>query len=406
MSAVSGLLSSFQATPNDLTGEWQETVFVRNSKGRNTGSTLFGLMSQLEAEGAANIEFNWWERDPVRIEVTINHGGGYLSTDTQLVFDDGAGNSVFPVLGNGHILRSARTGEYLQLTSDPTTDTVTVLRGFGGTSAAAINDNDIFVIVTLGKQEGALPSRSAYEQPEIHTNYIQTFNAVVELTNAYMGGELRTDIDGPLDENRVQALERVANQIEFAYFLGIRAKQTVGGNNYQYYTGGIWDALNRAGLTQNILNGLQGTGVTLDVFNAWVESYMTVGSDTKLAFCGPKSFAAVSRYANNASAGYRIMQNETIFGMNITTIQTPFGELSLAFHPLFRETTSLNDWMFVVDLMHVKQKTFEPLFLEPNIQLPGSDSYKEQYRAKLGLKLRFANAFGVAYGLQKILPNS
>jgi hypothetical protein len=44
----------------------------------------------------------------------------------------------------------------------------------------------------------------------------------------------------------------------------------------------------------------------------------------------------------------------------------------------------------------------EPLFLEPNIQTPGQDSYKEQFRAKLGLKLRFANAFGYAQSLQKI----
>jgi hypothetical protein len=49
------------------------------------------------------------------------------------------------------------------------------------------------------------------------------------------------------------------------------------------------------------------------------------------------------------------------------------------------------------------QKVYEKLFLEPNIQTPGTDSYKEQYRAKLGLKLKFANAFGVAHNLSKII---
>jgi hypothetical protein len=56
--------------------------------------------------------------------------------------------------------------------------------------------------------------------------------------------------------------------------------------------------------------------------------------------------------------------------------------------------------MFVIDLAMLKQKTMEPLFLEPNIQTPGQDSYKEQYRAKLGLKLKFANAFGYAASLR------
>ena len=88
--------------------------------------------------------------------------------------------------------------------------------------------------------------------------------------------------------------------------------------------------------------------------------------------------------------------------MNITVINTPIGELDLAFHPALKEIPSFTDWMFVADLAHIMQKTQEPLFLEPNIQTPGQDSYKEQFRAKLGLKLRFAEAFGYAYGLQKI----
>jgi hypothetical protein len=69
---------------------------------------------------------------------------------------------------------------------------------------------------------------------------------------------------------------------------------------------------------------------------------------------------------------------------------------------LLKEVSVYTDWLFVVDIAHVMQKTLEPLFLEPNIQTPGQDSYKEQFRAKLGLKLRFAEAFGYAYDLQKI----
>jgi hypothetical protein len=129
---------------------------------------------------------------------------------------------------------------------------------------------------------------------------------------------------------------------------------------------------------------------------------MTVGSDAKLALCGPTAYSVFSTFANSAANGFRIMNQETVFGMNITVVNTPFGELDLAFHPLLKEIPTFVDWMFVVDLAHVMQKTMEPLFLEPNIQTPGQDSYKEQFRAKLGLKLRFANAFGYAQSLQKI----
>lgn len=403
--SISGLLAQFQATPNDLVGEWQDTIFVRNAKGMNNGSTLFGLMSRLENEGSKNIEYNWWEREPARTEIYVAAivASGTTSFSSGQLLDQLGGVDASPLLADGHVLYLVRTAEYMLVVGDPAASVVTVVRGFSGT-AAATAVGDFLIITTLGKADGAIASHASYEQPEVKTNYVQTFNSVVELANAYMGSELRTDIEGPLNDNRAQALERIANQIEIAYFLGVKKKRTeASGTNYRYFTGGIADALNTAALSNNILNGLGGTGVALAVFNTWVQSYMTLGSDMKLAFCGPSAYAAISNYANSAANGYRILQNESVFGMNVTSINTPFGELNLVFHPLFKKATTLQGHMFVVDLAHIVQKTFEPLFLEPNIQLPGQDSYKEQYRAKLGLKMKFIESFGYAYNLTKIV---
>lgn len=414
MAAVQGLLTLSGAQTNDLVGEFQETIFVRNTKGMNVGTTLFGLMSRLSNEPADNIEFNWWERDPVRKTIYTNNGGGYTSGATALVFDESAGNSIWQLLSAGHILYNDRTGEYVRVSADPSTDTVTVTRaykgqtftgGVGDGTAQAILDNDTWTIVTLAKEEGQTSIRASYEEPSLTTNYIQTFNSAVNVTNAFKGSVLRTDIDGPLRDRRIQALEKVGRDIEFAYLLGPRNRIT-GSTGYSYTTGGIYPALMAAGLTGNILNGggaagnVNLTGAT--GFNAWLQNFMTYGSEAKLAFCGPKAYSAFSTMCGLQASGYRIMQNETVFGMHISTVNTPYGELALAFHPLMKEAVGLQDWMIVVDLAHVVQKVFEPLFLEPNIQANGEDSYKEQYRAKLGLKLRFANAFGIAYGLNKI----
>jgi len=252
----------------------------------------------------------------------------------------------------------------------------------------------------LGKGEGDLPTRSTYEEPVILTNFIQTFNSVVELTNAFKASKLRSDAAGPLKARRIQAMERIAKDIEMAFLMGTKQRRA-GINGYQYFTGGIQDAVTTAA-PANILLGLGGSGVANSVVQTWLQQFMTVGSDAKLALCGPLAYSAFSTYANSATNGFRIMNQETVFGMNITVINTPFGELDLAFHPALKEIANFKDWMFVVDLAHVMQKTMEPLFLEPNIQTPGQDSYKEQFRAKLGLKLRFAQAFGFASGLQKI----
>ena len=417
MSAIAGLLSigpgasGTGANTSDLVGEYQDSILVRNSKGMNAGSTLFGLMSKLKAEPAENTEFNWFERDPVKRELLIATAGvdaviptsqGQVKT-TQLETSSGAADQTWQYLNVGNILRNNTTGEYMQVTA-ATTNTISVARSIDSAvfTGRTLTAGDKIQIVTLGKDEGALPVRSAYEEPTIMTNYIQTYNSTVELTNAFKANKLRSDLAGPLKARRIQALERIAKDIEMSFLLGTKQRLT-GTNGYQYYTGGVKAGVDNAGLSAtNYLVGNGGSGVAIAVVQAWMQSFMTVGSDAKLALCGPLAYSVFSSYANLGTNGFRIMNQENVFGMNITVINTPFGELDLAFHPGLKEIPSLADWMFVVDLAHVIQKTQEPLFLEPNIQTPGQDSYKEQFRAKLGLKLRFANAFGYASGLQKI----
>lgn len=414
MSAVAGILSSSNAnadldTKADLVGEYQESILVRNSKGMNAGSTLFGLMSRLKAEPAENTEFNWFERDPVKRQIDVAVANptppasqGVAGTIT-IEATPTQGDDAWQYLNQGNILYNLRTGEYIEVTATPTTNTINVARAInGGTlSGYTLVAQDTLAIITLGKDEGALPSRASYEEPEVLTNFVQTFNRVVELTNAFKANKLRSDQSGPLKARRIQALENIAKDIEMAFLLGTKQRRT-GQNGYEYFTGGIRDAVDRSA-SGNALNGQGGSGVSLisDVL-PWLQGFMTVGSDAKLALCGPTAYSVFSTFANQASNGFRIMNQENVFGMNITVINTPFGELDLAFHPGLKEIPAFADWMFVVDLAHVMQKTLEPLFLEPNIQTPGQDSYKEQFRAKLGLKLRFAEAFGYARSLQKI----
>lgn len=411
MSAVAGILTVAGASSSDLVGEYQDTILIRNAKGYNVGTTLFGLMSRLKTEKAENSEFNWFERDPVRREIYANGAdatppAAQDEADTIIFQETTAGGNAYPYLAEGHVLKNDRTGEFVLVTATPTTNTVSVKRAIDTTDAATlltytIVDEDVFSIVTLGKTEGADPTQASYESPEILTNYIQTYNATVELTNAFKGNKLRSDAEGPLRDRRLQALEKVAKDIEFSLFFG-RKRRLSASNRYQYFTGGIQAAVD-SGAPANAFNGQGTSGAVLEDFLDWLQTFLINGSDAKLAFCGPKAFAAMSNYALRAENGFRVQNQETVLGMNITVITTPFGELDLCMHPLFKEVSQFNDWMVVADLAHVVQKTMEPLFLESNIQTPGQDSYKEQYRAKLGLKLKYASAFAYAKDLQKIV---
>jgi hypothetical protein len=412
MGAVKGLLATTDGPSDDLVGEFQESIFVRNSRGYNVGTSLFGLMSRLDNEPAENVEYSWYERDPVRKTV---YGSSGVTDTTTLVFKNLTSDATTAATANPWLvpgmvlmrnLQNATTNLFIRINSvgnDVTTPCgITYLSG----TATTLVNNDVWTIVTAGKYEGADPSSAVYENQTTIQNYIQTFNSTVELSNAFKNSVLRSDIEGPLTDRRIQAMERISRDIEFAYFLGTKYS-SAGTYGKQYFTGGVHDSLVQAGLSSsNIVTGAATGTLAFTTFNTWLQNVMGYGSDVKLAFCGPRAYAAISERANSQSSGYRIMQNETVFGLNIQVINTPFGELNLTQHPLLREaggvagdSYGLNSWMFVVDLPMLTQKVFEPLFLEPNIQSNGSDSYKEQFRAKLGLKMKFPQAFGVCKNL-------
>lgn len=402
MSAINGLLSIASGpSTNEWVSEYQETILVRNAKGMNNGATLFGLMSRLKNEPSETTEFKWFERDPVTrvvyaqgaITTTQTTGADFsLTTDTN--------TDISGLLPVGTVLRVDYTGEMVRITASAD-GAYSLARSLDDTAATTITDNSTMLIVTLGKTEGDAPVGAVYETASTLTNYVQTFNSSVNLTNAFKGSKLRTDIQGPLRERRVQALERIARDIELGYFLGVKERLTGSTGGYRYFTGGLKQSVD-SGASDNALNGVGTTGVALTTVNDWLEGFMTLGSENKLFMCGPKAYAAFSNYATQADNGFRITGQENIFGMNIISILTPFGILDMSMHPLFKEITPLNDWGFVVDLSLVVQKVMEPLFLEPNVQTPGKDSYEEQFRAKYGLKLKFAEAFAYAYDFSKI----
>jgi hypothetical protein len=431
MGAVSGLLSIINTSgydSNELANEWQETIFVRNSRGYNVGTTLFGLMSRLDKEPAQNIEYNWFERDPIK--KTVYNVAATSAASTTITFGStttsGSSVDAAALISPGTLLVNDKSKEFVLVTTISGTGAATVTRAVGPTGSGAAADlttaagSASWTIVTVGRPEGSDPLAAVYETPSVRTNYIQTYNSTVELTNAFKGSVLRSDIDGPLTDRRIQALERIGRDIELSLFLGVRRKQTSTASTYAYFTGGIYDALISSGLVtttagatpagiSNYVDASTGFGsatanaVSFSALTSWLGTILPYGSDTKLVFAGPTAFAAISNYANSNNNGYRIMQNENVLGMSITEIQTPFGSIGLTQHPLFREALGLSDWMFVVDMAHVVQKTFEGLFLEPNIQNNGNDSYKEQYRAKLGLKLRFPQAFGAISGFRTLV---
>lgn len=413
MSAVANLLTSSNANPTDLVGEWQPGILVRQGKSANFGSVLLGFFAKLKAEAALNGTFNWWERDPVRSNFYSTTTA--TSTQTYLEWYDGVSQPVVALLARGSILVNGRTGEYVRVAVDPptnlTTTQVQVVRDCfnTGVTGVAVNSNDIWSRITEAAVEGSAPRRAAYEQPTSYINYIQTFKASCFLSNYYNAGQIRSDLEGPKQTAKAYALEQIVNQIERGFLFGQASAATAAS---EQYTGGITNAVDlaiAAGTVSatNKLNGGGSGGVSLQTgFIPWLNSFMVNGSDAKLLMCGNLSYSALSTFCVSAQAGFRIMNSDDSnkFGLNMIEIQTPFGLASLAMHPLMKNDINQQQTIVACDLGLVKMKVMEKLHYQEFEPTNGTDAYQGQFRAKLGLMEQFVGAFGYATNLQQINP--
>lgn len=412
MSAVANLLTSQNANPVDLVGEWLSGILVRQGKSANFGSVLLGFFAKLKAEVALNGSYNWWERDPVR----SNYYSDTTATSTQtfLTWDDGAGNPVVALLAAGAVLVNGRTGEYVRVAVDPptnlTTTQVAVVRDCfaTGTTGVAVNDNDVWSFITYGAVEGSAPRRAAYEQPTNLVNYVETFKSTAYLSNYYSAGQVRTNMEGPKQDAKVYALEEIVNRIEKALLFGQRFAAT---SSSPQFTGGITNAIDTAiaadsSLTANKLNANGTAGVSLANLLAWLNAFLVNGSEAKLLMCGNLAYTALSSFANSNQGGFRIMNDQAgpVFGLNLTEINTPLGRCSLAMHPLMKNDLNYQSTIVGVDLGLVRLKVMEKLHYQEFEPTNGTDAYQGQFRAKLGLMPQFIGAFGYATNFQQINP--
>lgn len=412
MSAVANLLTSFNANPTDLVGEWLPGVLVRQGKSANFGSVLFGLFNKLKVDVkvALNGQFNWWERDPARSNFISDASAN--ATVTTLTFDDGNGNPCVALLSAGSVLYNGRTGEYIKVVQDPVSNLITtpvlVQRNMNGDgiTGSAINDNDTWSFVTDGSQEGSAPRRASYEQPSNYYNLIQTYKESAYLSNYYNANQLRSDMEGPRNQAVNYSLENICNRIEKSLLFGPRVLGTA---NSEQYTGGITTGIDLAiaadsNLANIKLNGNTTAGVSLQSLLDWLNAFMVNGSDAKLLMCGNLAYSALSSFANSAQAGFRILNNEDDhrFGLNLTEIQTPFGKASLAMHPLMKNDLNYQTTIVATDLALLTLKQMERLHYQEFEPTNGTDAYQGQFRAKLGLMQQYIGAFGYAYGFQKI----
>lgn len=333
----------------------------------------------------ATPEFKWFEEGFGAERTAIDNGGSaYDDTTTELVVDDGA------IFKSGDVLylEASTTGERVLVTA-VATNTLTVKRGFGGTTAhasgVANNANVRFAGNVRG--EGSDAPTAIHATKTEYENYCQHFKETAELTGR--ADRTATKTQNEFEWQRMKAMKRLMVSIDRAAIWGVKNKTVTDADGRVAHT---MDGLYKVVPLNTNINGT----MTKAQLNTWAKDLFRYSSGEKLLFAGSVLTETIHTLYENK---LQTRSGETAVGLQITSVITPHGVLKLIRNPTL--DAGFGGMGIAIDPNHMRvrhMKDMRPKFT-PIVQANGGDRKGEMAEAELALEYGMPSAHGIIRGV-------
>jgi hypothetical protein len=348
------------------------------------------ILSQLNKSNAKDSLFSWTNDELESRFDAVNNGAGYSSGATSVVVDTGE------LFAAEDVVKVPRTGEVISVTSIAA-NTLTVERGVGGTTAAALVDNDPLYIIGTAAEEGDTSQEARSQNPVKVDNYTQIFKHSIKASGTALSSSNQTSPHDWVHQHRKSMIEHLKD-IELALILGAPGTRTGADGGPRRTTGGV---LNFA--TSN--NQDAGGTLTEAEFEQFMRTLFRYGAKTKTLFAS----RLVASVLNQYSAGkLNTFVGAETYGVTVSKFMSIHGTLNLIVHDLL-EGAVYGGYAIALDLRS-GGKEYKYLngdgpggsrdtHVDQNVQVPDRDGQQDQILTECGLKHGLPKTDGVLTGV-------
>ena len=385
MSGIAGLRGTGDWSTDERPKDFRESILFYNPNGT---APIFALTGKAGKKTVTDPQFFWWS-EPNTLWRGLT-SGAMLSTDTTVTLaastdptNTTPGNlwSAGTHLKQGDLLyiEPATDGpqfgqgfqEIVQVDTVLSDTQFTILRGAGGTTAAAIPSGNFLSLIGSAFAEGTGAPRAVTRNPIKYTNFTQIFKDTYELTGTVTETFARTG--DPWSNDKKRKMFDHARAIEEAILYGVPS-ESVGANGKPMRTmGGLRQffpgstvAANTVGPSNTTVWQIGGTAGSntpptpttvfslLDAIEP-VFDIDTEGGDTRIAFMGNQAVVELNKVLQS-STNLRInfSQEIKIYGLDFKELILPRGRLLIRSHPLLSRHPLYKKSGFILDFASVK----------------------------------------------------
>jgi len=353
----------------------RQMTMARSAAARKKGYNKYGS----GIINTTNPKFEWPEKDPgTPIAITA---AAYNTVETDIVVDDA---SMFTVRD---IIFVKSTQEQLLVTVVvEATDTITVTRGFAGSTAAAIPLGETLILQASAFAEGTGAPLGMAFLPTMPYNYTQIFKKAVENTRTGIQTAEYGD-SNTIESLRRDAMEQFIMERARQYYYGLRSIDTSGTTPVRT-TGGLNEFI-----TTNV-EDFSGS-FTYAKFVNFVGALNQYGGSGKILFTSSELLKAIQlEVLGNTQMPLSPMAKE--YGIDIGRIKTCFGSLDIAFDRTLDYYCATNHGVgFALEPSLISEMVMEPDTWKENVQDRDLDGRKDQVIGECGLKVRLQKRHGI-----------
>jgi hypothetical protein len=336
------------------------------------------------------VEFKW--------ETQVEHTYKYTeanSSDTDI--DGHATNTAVKFtsvegLSEGALIRNASRAtpigtygadEIMQITA--ITGTVcTVTRDYAqqnsGTGSTAHALQDVFEVIATPREEGSSPGANRYKDVVLASNFVQSFDFYVEVTNDQLLSKRM--VAGDTFQAQVQlGLRRLQNEMEKTALYGaLNNGANAGSDSYVRSTKGFQNFVYVAGANVDYTTKAV-TAPALDAVFADIITDNTDETDKFIIVCNPATARVISHFGEDT---VRTTQSETVWGREIQTFKSDLGIMA---DIIWTNNCSKSD-LFIIDVNKMSIAEFEPWKTAVlDYEDDQVDSYRSRTLGKYGFKV-------------------
>jgi len=299
--------------------------------------------------GVSAVKHEWIE-DELQGQTSSLAAACNSTTATTIAVYAGDGTDKFPsdVATYQTVIRVDQ--EYMLVTAK-STDTLTVTRGYGSTTAATHASGAVVHIISQLELEGADGKVAVARARSRPSNYVQTFSRTVEVSGVQDAIKKLGGVTSEITYQVMQTMRQLALELEKTIIMGVAAAAGNGSSTFRTMAG-LWAlvATNRTSDSGSI----DTAAIEADIKTIWEAG----GVPRAILTTGALAQDIANLYADRIRTDIQT----TVGGVNITSIINPLGEGPIAIIP--HRMVASGEY-FMLDTARIALGYIRPFFQKP-----------------------------------------